>query len=333
MDGPLLAPWPALAALPWRRVDDGLINGTWRVGEPPVAAVQVLAPIFAPAVNRDIDAVTRHLQARGVPTPLVLPTRDGALWAEGPDGRCWRALTWVPGETVHRLTSTAQAREAGALVGRWHRATTDLVHTFAFGRPGVHDTPAHMAGLEAAVAAKTEHRLAAAVAPVAAAILDGWRTLPQPPPAPVQICHGDLKISNVRFAGGAAVALVDLDTMGPQPLDVELGDAWRSWCNPCGEDDPDGRFDLGLFEAAAEGYLGENPVGAAAPSLALGPERIALELASRFCRDALEERYFGWSAAVAPTRGEHNLLRARGQLSLARSIRAQRDAIAAVLSR
>jgi hypothetical protein len=121
--------------------------------------------------------------------------------------------------------------------------------------------------------------------------------------------------------------------MGLQTLDAELGDAWRSWCNPRGEDDPEGCFDLGLFEAATLAYLAENPAARAAhEALALGPERIALELAARFCRDALEERYFGWSVAVAPSRGEHNLLRARGQLSLAHSIRKDRPAIERILA-
>lgn len=331
---PLLRAWPDLARLPWARVDGGLINTTFRVGSPPVAAVQALAPIFAPTVNADIDVVTRHVRARGVVTPLLIPTCDGALFASDDDGRCWRALTWVPGDTVHRLASPAQAREAGALVGRWHRALHGLAHTFAFARAGVHDTPAHMAALEAALGACPEHRLAPQVTPVARAILAGYAALPPSPPAPVQICHGDLKVSNIRFdADGRAIALVDLDTMGPQPLDAELGDAWRSWCNPLGEDDPEGRFDLDLFEASARGYLAEHPLTPPArEAVALGPERIALELAARFCRDALEERYFGFCVAVAPTRGEHNLLRARGQLSLAGSMREQRDRIGAVLA-
>ena len=57
-----------------------------------------------------------------------------------------------------------------------------------------------------------------------------------------------------------------------------------------------------------------------------GVERIALELASRFCRDVFEDSYFGWSAARFPSRRAHNLFRARGQLSLAVSVRDQRAA-------
>ena len=61
-----------------------------------------------------------------------------------------------------------------------------------------------------------------------------------------------------------------------------------------------------------------------------GLERIALELAARFARDALEESYFGFDPAFGG-RGEHNLLRARGQAALARSVAANRSTLEAVV--
>ncbi|HET8696426.1 MAG TPA: hypothetical protein VFO94_03005, partial [Gammaproteobacteria bacterium] len=57
-----------LAAEPVRRAASGLINPTWYVrsaaGEPLV--LQRVNPIFSPAVNEDIAAVTAHLAAKGV---------------------------------------------------------------------------------------------------------------------------------------------------------------------------------------------------------------------------------------------------------------------------
>ena len=55
---------------------------------------------------------------------------------------------------------------------------------------------------------------------------------------------------------------------------------------------------------------------------------ISLELAARFCADALNERYFGWDAERFAGRGEHNLHRAHGQHSLFRAAapsRAERE--------
>ena len=54
-------------------------------------------------------------------------------------------------------------------------------------------------------------------------------------------------------------------------------------------------------------------------SLADAIPNIALELAARFARDALEERYFAWDADAFAHAWQHNLQRARGQISLALS--------------
>ncbi len=329
-----LAAWPQLAGRVARPLDDGLINDTFAVGEPPVAVVQRQHPAFAPEVNIDIDAVTARLADRGLLTPRVLRTAAGELWHVDADGRAWRALSWVPGRTIHTVESPAIAREAGAMVARWHAALEDFDYTFVFSRPGAHDTERHMAALRAAVDAHPGHRLADTVRRLADAILADWARWDGDLDGPATMTHGDLKISNLRFDdAGRALCLLDLDTMGRLPLDVELGDAWRSWCNPRGEDTAEPEFSVDVFEASAAGYLSERPLPAELrESLAGGVERICLELAARFAADALNERYFGWSRAVAPTRGDHNLLRAAGQHRLAGLVRAHAARLDAGLS-
>jgi hypothetical protein len=113
-------------------------------------------------------------------------------------------------------------------------------------------------------------------------------------------------------------------------LPLELGDAMRSWCNPAGEDGHTGQFAAELFAAALSGYA-EAAAGwiTAAEIRAIAPatQTIILELAARFCADALNESYFGWDATKFPTRGQHNEQRAAGQLTLARSFATQRDAL------
>jgi hypothetical protein len=41
---------------------------------------------------------------------------------------------------------------------------------------------------------------------------------------------------------------------------------------------------------------------------------IMIELAARFCADALNESYFAWDPVRFPSRSEHNRVRAEGQL-------------------
>ncbi len=118
------------------------------------------------------------------------------------------------------------------------------------------------------------------------------------------------------------------------PIACEMGDAWRSWCNPAGEDDPDGTFDLELFTASARAWLAAAPPLSAGElrSLVPGIERICLELAARFCADAVRNTYFREDRETYPQRGHHNLIRARGQLALAVSARQARAECEAVVA-
>jgi Ser/Thr protein kinase RdoA (MazF antagonist) len=310
-------------------LEGGLINSTYKVGKPPVGVLQSLNPIFGPTVNGDIDAITSELSRQGVLTPRVLKTTDGKLYYTGPDGACWRALSWVNGVTHHKLQDPKLAASAASMVGMWHKALSGFEHEFVFSRPGAHDTANHMAALVSGISNNRSHRLSSHVEALSESILlawDGWGgTLSLKP----RVCHGDLKISNLQFnEQGEAIALLDLDTIGMLSIDVEMGDAWRSWCNPAAEDVTEATFDVQLFEASSRAYLQANPLSTEErESLVWGVERICLELSARFALDALKECYFGWNPKVAASRGEHNLIRAQGQLSLALSVGSQRSAL------
>ena len=330
-----MVPGEVAAAWGWQAdeltaVAGGLINATYAVRRDgaPIAVLQRLHTIFGPEVNLDIEAVTAHLAARGLLTPRLLRTTNGRAW-HAHDGRTWRALSWVEGTTIHRVPDPAWAEAGGALVGAFHRAVADLSHDYAFARAGVHDTQAHLARLAAQVAAGGD---AEAVA-LGREILDAVHGLPAMPDIPRRHCHGDLKISNLLFAAPPVrgVCLVDLDTLGRSTMAFELGDAMRSWCNPHGEDVGRVRFDLPTFAAAVRGFRGvadaiisDDERGA----IVVGLETVCFELAARFAVDVFRDDYFGWDPARFPSRRAHNVVRAQGQLTLGRAVRAARgDAI------
>lgn len=326
----VLSRYRDLAGRPHRPFGTGLINSTFLVeGHTARAVVQRLHPVFAGSVNEDIDAVTAHLLRKGLTTPRPLRTDDGALWVQGEQGRPWRALSFVEGQAFDRVASPAIARQAGQLVARFHAALADLDYEYRHVRAGVHDTPRHLATLRAALEAHRDHRLLSEIEPLAERLLAAAGRLPVLSDLPKRHAHGDLKISNLLFRGEEASCLVDLDTLGRMVWAFEVGDALRSWCNPRGEDVAEASIDRQIFAAALEGY------GAVAKSVDLlsreealavvdGLATLCLELSARFLADALEERYFGWDSSRFATRGEHNLLRARGQLSLFESVEAQR---------
>ncbi len=327
-------PREVLAAYAWsaeevRAIPGGLINATFEVirAGRPVAVLQRLHPVFGAEVNVDIDAVTAHLAAAGLVTPRVVRTQDGALWTTH-DGRVWRALTWVAGETVDRVPDARWAEAGGELVGRFHRAVASLVHTYAFTRAGVHDTAAHLARLSNEIGTAAPNGEAV---DLGRDILAAAAALPPMPTLPTRHCHGDLKISNLRFTADPpkGLCLLDLDTLGRGTIAFEIGDAMRSWCNPHGEDRGAVQFDLEVFAAAIGGFRSvadDLLTDVERASIVTGLETVCLELAARFCVDAFRDEYFGWDPARFPSRRAHNLVRARRQLELGLAVRADRAA-------
>ncbi len=310
--------------------DSGLINDTFVVGSPPSGILQRVNPIFGPEVHHDIEAITAHVASRGLLTPRLVRTREGHLCVPTESG-AWRLLTYLPGTTIHTIASTEQAASAARLVGQFHKATEDLEHTFHFVRPGAHDTVKHMETLKAALSRAAGDPLEGPATAIAEETLTRWEQWDGSLDLPDRISHGDLKISNLRFDNDQrhATSLLDLDTLSHQSIAVEMGDAWRSWCNPAGEDQPDQAFfDRSIFEASAAAWLEHGPQLNADErnNLVAGIERICLELTARFCADAINRCYFKEDSARFPAPGSHNLHRARGQLAMARSVHEQRSA-------
>lgn len=303
----------------------GLINCTWLVSNGAHRYVlQQVNPVFPPEIQEDIRVVTIHLRAQGLVAPELLPTADGRWWVEDA-GRVFRLMTYVDGVSRDRLADPAEAGEAGALLARFHRALASLDHEFRNRRLGVHDTDRHLVVLRQALVDHATHRDFAAIHPLADEILVLATALPKLPVVPDRIVHGDPKINNLLFATatGRALCFIDLDTLGRMPLPLELGDAFRSWCNPAGEDNHRSAFAMDLFSSAVDGYASV-ATGWITPeesgAIVSGTLTIYVELAARFCADALRENYFGWDPQRFPTRSAHNQVRAASQLTAARTL-------------
>jgi Ser/Thr protein kinase RdoA (MazF antagonist) len=322
------------------RASSGLINATWYArsrADDTQLVLQRVNSIFPPEVNLDIEAVTEHLASKGLATPRLLRSAEGNLWVEH-EGFAWRVLTRVDGISRDALETPRQAREAGRVLAEFHRAVADLDYTFRNARAGVHDTARHLAALRTALAEHRAHRDFAAVAPLASRVLTLADALPMLPKMPDRVVHGDPKISNLMFAHDSdkTLCLIDLDTLSRMPVALELGDALRSWCNPDTEDARHARFEPALYEAAVSGYAAASR-GFLSPdewrSIPLGTLTITVELAARFCADALNERYFGWDRTRYASASEANLARTRGQLQVAETLREALPALSAFTER
>lgn len=312
-------------------MDHGLINRTWRVrGENGSSyALQRLSPILGPEIHQDIEAVTGHIAATGMATPRLVRATGDHLYVERDDG-FWRLLTWLEGEFHNRLENAGQAEEAGALLARFHMALVDFRAPFASKRRPIHEPDRRIADLEQALAVHRGHPLHAEAGDLQRRTLELLAQLPPLPETPLRVVHGDPKINNMLFSpDGEGLAMVDLDSLGRLSLPYELGDAFRSWCNPAGENSEETGFSVELFEAARSGYLD-------VATFITEDERsrlvdatlwITLELTMRFTADILNDRYFGWDPERFASRAEHNLVRARGQFRLAESLMAVRPSL------
>ena len=311
---------------------NGLINDTFLVstsaGEEFV--LQGLNNVLEPEINLDIDELTRHLEKSGVTTKRLIPTSLGDLWVNVGD-RNWRLSTYIPGVCFDRLSSNEQAAAAGDLLGRFHCGVQHLELKLQTQRMGVHDTHKHLSALRTALELHSGHRYFAQIESLGHEVLSEADRLSELPQLPDRLVHGDPKISNLVFSleDGSGVCMIDLDTLTYMPLPLEMGDAFRSWCNPRGEDYEQSKFRLDFFSAAIGGYakVCHDIVSEAEwRSFVAGARLIMVELAARFTADALNESYFGWNPDSFPDRSTHNQVRAKGQLELGRSLAKQMEA-------
>lgn len=318
-----------------RALTDGLINETWyaRTAAGAEYALQAVNDMFPPQINLDIDAVTRHLEQEGLLTPRLLEDRDGMVFRQAA-GRTWRLFTYIAGKVHQRLDNPDSAAAAGDMLGRAHTALGRFTGELRVARPFPHDLARHARRLASVLESHREHPRYAWVAPLGETLRRRLAQLPELPPLPPRLVHGDPKISNFIFTedGRQARCMVDFDTLGKAPVCLELGDALRSWCNPRGENTTAGYFSMAHCRAALGGYaartgdwLTHREAGAVAPATVL----ICTELAVRFCIDALAEDFFSWDAGRFNSHSEHSETRARGQLSLANSVMEQYEALAA----
>lgn len=317
------------------RISTGLINETYLVETKSGKFIlQKLNPIFKKEVNFDFDAVSRHLEKKGMTAQKILPTISGNLFV-GRDEEIWRLLSFIPGRVFSTARSPEIVYEAGKILGKFHFAVSDFDYAFTHVREMCHATKVFFAKLKEISLNFTNPDFQALTVSVA-----GIRNYYLPKNLRKNITHGDPKISNVIFDETPnrvfrAKALIDLDDCGREHnVLIELGDAFRSWCG-LEEDDARNFFDLEKFKAGINGYLEGSHDFLKNEESELLPSAINLitfELAVRFLTDYLEDYYFGWDFARYASRKEHNLARAKGQIALFQDLERKTKEITAIVA-
>jgi len=279
----------------------------------------------------------RRQKPVGLQLPALYVTRDGRDYHVDDRGQFWRALEFIANtRNLKVLTNAGQANAVGTALGQFHRLLHDLpverLHTTL---PGFHVAPDYLRHFdEIALDSVAGHGIALrdALAFVEerrelAGVLERARERGDLALRPT---HGDPKRDNFLFdrMDDQVVALIDLDTVQPGLVQVDLADCLRSCCNRAGEATTDlysVRLDLDFARAILRGYLAEAREFLAIEDYAYLYEAIRLipfELGLRFLTDHFAgDRYFKVSAPG------QNLLRARVQFRLTEDIERHETAL------
>jgi len=305
-----------------------------------------------PALMDNVQRVTEHLARKATTRNdgsaarqlTLIPTHNGAPYARDESNAWWRVYDFIEGaHTIDRVTTLDQAREAARAFGDFQAQLSDLpgprLHETIL---SFHNTRSRFDGFCVALSCDTLERSSRAQPEIDYALsleadCDRLLRLLSRGEVSERITHNDTKINNVMLddATGHAVAVIDFDTLMPGLPLYDFGDMVRTAASSTLEDDPEPanmRFEVPLFEALVEGYLGSavGPVLNATERALLGfaGKLMTYETALRFLTDYLEgDLYFKTQYP------EHNLVRARTQLALVRSITAQTDAVNSILEK
>ncbi len=278
--------------------------------------------------------------------PRVIPAKDGRDFVIDKDGEYWRAITRIASaHSYDSVRDADHAHEVGAVLGNFHHIISELpgerLHDTL---PGFHITPRYLEQLDKVLENPEAHeRLKSSqVAGNIMKFIDARRdfvSVLEDAKArgelSLRTIHGDPKTANIMIddATMKGTAIIDLDTVKPGLVHYDFGDCLRSCCNPAGEECQDISkiyFDLDLCQALVHGYKEQ------AHGFMTDAERyylydsvrlITFELMMRFFSDYLAgDRYF------KVRYDGQNLLRARVQMQLCRSIEARESQIRRTLA-
>jgi hypothetical protein len=263
----------------------------------------------------------------------VVPTRMGENFYVDRNGEFWRTFVFVENaHTFEAVQTPDQAYQAGSAFGEFQSLLVDLsgnrlIETI----PNFHNSRKRFTNFQQAVTQDHSNRAGNAKAEIAFAlkrekIVDVILTAMAKGRIPERITHNDTKFNNVMLDDrtGAAMCVVDLDTVMPGCVLYDFGDMVRTATSPTLEDEQDlakVQMQLPTFKRLAQGYFdraGGFLTKAEKSLMAFSGKLITFETGLRFLTDYLSgDTYF------RVHRPDHNLDRCRTQFKLVQSIEVQ----------
>ena len=277
--------------------------------------------------------------------PRIIKTKGGGDFMRDDKGEVWRVITRIlSAHAFDTAQSPEHALECGCALGHFHYLLSDLSpKSVTDPLPGFHVTSGYLKNYDRTLKSKKAQSLlnASVEAKRLAKYIDERREfalcLEKAEASGVlkrRMFHGDPKVNNIMIDDftGKGTAMIDLDTVSPGLVHVDVGDAVRSICNPAGEEETNlGKvsFDENLFLAFMKGYMkeaGAFMTDADRECLYDAVRLLPFELGLRFFQDYLAgDKYF------KTQQPGQNLNRARVQFRLCESIEAREGSIRSML--
>ncbi len=287
-------------------------------------------------VMENIVAVTEHIRKKTAALPdselrvlHVIPASDGRPYTVDDDGMYWRTYGFIDHVISYdRVPDAAIAESLGKGIGTFQMQLADfdssVLHTVI---PHFHDMRLRYSQLRSALEKDPKHRKENVREELA--FLFGneergeqlWDDF-ESGRLPSRVTHNDTKINNVLFSEttGEALCVIDLDTIMPGTVLFDTGDMIRTACSTADEDEKDSgkmEFSIPFYKALLKGYL-------SAAAFLTDTEREGIKESGRTITQIMAVRfladYLAGDEYYRISYDEHNLVRARTQIALMKSM-------------
>lgn len=293
-------------------------------------------------VVHNIEKVLSHFKKQGIET-LRTFSSNGNQYVIDSNKDYWRLYNFVSNsKSVDVIESKSQAFEAANAYASFLK-NLSLLDTSSFYEtiPQFHDLGFRYNQFEDAYAIAIEDRVKNAKNDIEyvqkqKCILNQMNLILAEKEIPLRITHNDTKLNNVLLdnESGKAVCVIDLDTVMPAYAFNDYGDMVRTFTSPVPEDEVDQTkvyVREEIFESLTSAYISglkDVLTKAEIDSLLLGAKYMVLIIGLRFLTDYLAgDTYFKVQYDT------HNLVRARNQFALLRSLEEQEDKLQAIIQK
>ena len=289
-------------------------------------------------VMKNIEKVTAYLKTRSDGTGKVMslvPALDGNSYFEDENGNVWRVYEYIGNSIcLNKIDNPKDFYECGYAFGNFQNQLNDFpADTLYETIRDFHNTPVRYADFLRSVSGDRAGRVKAAEKEIEfiKERQDFYSCLSNAAKSgvlPLRVTHNDTKSNNVLLDEKThkALCVIDLDTVMPGYSVNDFGDAVRFGASTAAEDENDLDnvcFDFNLYNAYLKGFLKGCGGKLKNEEIMLMPEgalMMTFECGMRFLSDYLNGDIYFKTAYP-----EHNLVRARNQLKLAKEMEAGFD--------